>query len=82
MKTVFKAAIAAVALSVATTSGVFIGEAIADQPHMQAALDFLVVARDQLAFASHNKGGHRVEALRLTNAAIDEVRAGIAAAEW
>jgi hypothetical protein len=48
---------------------------------MQAALASLIEARDQLAVASHNKGGHRVEALRLTNAAIDEVRLGMADAE-
>jgi len=49
---------------------------------MQAALDALVTARDQLVAASPNKGGHRLAAIRLTNEAIAEVHAGIAAAEW
>jgi hypothetical protein len=82
MRTSVKSGIAALALSVAVGSGVFIGQAMADQPHMQGALASLMEARDQLAVASRNKGGHRVEALRLTNAAIGEVQAGIADAEW
>ena len=57
------------------------GEATARQPHMQAALADLQAARDQLDIATPNKGGHRVEALRLTNAAIVEVKAGIEHAE-
>jgi hypothetical protein len=81
MRTSIKSGIAAVALSVAVVGGVFIGQAMADQPHMQAALASLIEARDQLHVASHNKGGHRVEALRLTNAAIDEVRGGMEDAE-
>ena len=82
MRTSVKSAIAAVALSVAVAGGVFIGQAMADQPHMQSALASLIEARDQLAVATHNKGGHRVEALRLTNAAIAEVQAGMADAEY
>jgi len=61
--------------------GVFIGQAMAFQPHMQAALGYLQNARAELQAAEHNKGGHRVEALRLTNAAIAETQAGIAAGE-
>ena len=82
MNNFVKGAICAAALATATTSGIFIGQAMADQPHMQAALDALVSARDQLVAASPNKGGHRLEAIRLTNHAIAEVQAGIAAAEW
>jgi hypothetical protein len=69
------------ALTVAIGSAFYAGEATARQPHMRAALDDLQAARDQLQDATHNKGGHRVEALRLTNAAIGEVRAGMEHAE-
>jgi hypothetical protein len=69
------------ALTIAIGSAFFAGEATARQPHMRAALDDLIAARDQLQDASRNKGGHRAEALRLTNAAIDEVRAGMEHAE-
>ena len=82
MNTMIKGAVCAMALGLATTSGRFIGQAMADQPRMQAALDALVTARDQLVAASPNKGGHRLAAIRLTNEAIAEVHAGIAAAEW
>lgn len=82
MNNFVKGAACAAALAMATTSGIFIGQATADQPHMQAALDALVSARDQLVAASPNKGGHRLAAIRLTNDAIAEVREGIAAAEW
>ena len=47
MNTMIKGVIAAAALATATTSGIFIGQAMADQPHMQAALDALIGARDQ-----------------------------------
>ena len=47
------------------------------QPHMQKALASLKIARDQLQTATPDKGGHRVKALELTNAAIDEVEKGI-----
>ena len=50
-----------------------------DQPHMQAALDSLKSARGKLVNANNDKGGHRANALRLINQAIDEVNAGIAA---
>ena len=53
------------------------GEAEAAQPNMQRALRALENARDALQAARSNKGGHRVEALRLVNAAIREVRRGI-----
>ena len=57
------------------------GYAIASQPHMEAALASLQNARTQLEMAKHDKGGHRVEALKLTNLAIDEVKRGIAVGE-
>lgn len=69
------------AASLALGTAFFAGQATARQPHMRAALDDLRAARDQLQDAASNKGGHRVEALRLTNEAIDEVQAGIEHAE-
>ena len=77
MKTGLKTAIAAGGLSVALAAGVFIGEALAAQPHMAAALQYLRSARGELEVASHNKGGHRVEAIRLTDEAIRETEAGM-----
>ena len=59
------------------TAGVFIGQALAAQPHMQAALDDLRAAKGELESAEHNKVGHRAEALRLTNAAIAETITGM-----
>jgi len=66
--------------------GLIIGGAIGGyakmhQPHMLAALDHLKDARAQLEMAEHNKGGHRVEAIKLTNAAIEEVKRGMEAGE-
>ena len=54
--------------------------ALPDQPHMQAALDALQSARNNLDKASADKGGHRAKAIDLVKEAIDEVRAGIQAA--
>jgi hypothetical protein len=53
------------------------GEARADQPHMEAALDALKNARGQLEEATPDKGGHRGAALRLVKQAITEVERGI-----
>jgi hypothetical protein len=75
-----KTGLVVAALAATLTAGVFMGEALAAQPHMQAALDDLRAARSELLEASHNKAGHRAEALRLTNAAIAETEAGMAAA--
>jgi hypothetical protein len=52
-----------------------------DQPHMQAALDALNSALQNLDKAEADKGGHRANAIKLVKQAIDEVNAGIAAAE-
>jgi hypothetical protein len=49
----------------------------ADQPHMQASLQSLLSAKEELQQASRDKGGHRVRAEQLVNQAIAEVRAGI-----
>lgn len=66
-----------VALAGTLATGVFIGQALAAQPHMEAALDDLRAARSELLDAAHNKGGHRAEALRLTNEAIRETEEGM-----
>lgn len=49
-----------------------------NQPHMRAALNSLQAARAQLQTATPDKGGHRVKAIDLVNAAIAEVQRGIA----
>lgn len=81
MKIIAKTGLGVTALAVTLTAGVFIGQALAAQPHMTAALDDLRAARSELNAALHNKGGHRVKALELTNDAITEVQAGIAAGD-
>ena len=50
-----------------------------DQPHMEAALNFLRAARSDLDKATSDKGGYRANAIKLVNQAIDEVKAGIEA---
>jgi hypothetical protein len=57
--------------------GACIGNAVAQQPHMYAALDALRTARAELIAATPNKGGHRARAITLVNQAIDETNAGI-----
>ena len=52
--------------------------AVPDQPNMQAARASLQTAKTELQKATPDKGGHRVNALKLINAAISEVNAGIA----
>ena len=48
-----------------------------DQPHMQAALDFLRSARSELDKAEADKGGFRARAIDLVNRAIDETKRGV-----
>ena len=50
----------------------------AGQPNMENALSALQSARASLLAASPNKGGHRDRAIQLVDAAIHQVRAGIA----
>ncbi|HET9184119.1 MAG TPA: hypothetical protein VFP59_18495 [Candidatus Angelobacter sp.] len=50
-----------------------------DQPHMQAALQALRQAEQQLQAAAHDKQGHRAQALKLTQDAIRQVEMGIKA---
>jgi hypothetical protein len=53
----------------------------ADQPRMQAALDNLRAAKNNLERASSDKGGYRKKALDEVNDAISETKKGIDAAE-
>jgi|ERR1051325_946581 hypothetical protein len=57
---------------------VAIAGAVPDQPMMQAARADLQTAKRELQAAIADKGGHRVNAIRLVNNAIAEVNAGIA----
>ena len=66
-----------IALIVAMGMAYFAGTANADQPRMQVALDALIVAEKQLEQASHDKGGHRVAALKLVRQAKKQVKQGI-----
>jgi hypothetical protein len=77
MKVFSKQTIVAGVLGVTLASGVFIGEALAYQEHMHAALDALRTARHELEDADANKGGHREAAIRLVDEAIAETQAGI-----
>jgi hypothetical protein len=56
---------------------VFDSVAIPDQPHMQAALNYLTTAKSNLDSATADKGGHRKKAIEYVEAAIDEVQKGI-----
>ena len=78
MKTIVKTGLGAAVLGTVLASGVLIGEAMAYQEHMHAALDALRTARSELQASESNKGGHRATAIRLVNQAIDETQAGIA----
>ena len=77
MKTIVKTGIGAAALGTMLATGIFIGEAMAYQSHMHAALDALRTARSELQASTPNKGGHRERAIGLVDQAIDETRAGI-----
>jgi hypothetical protein len=54
-----------------------LGAAAASQPDMESALSALRAARRSLIHADANKGGHRLNAIKLTDQAIAEVQAGI-----
>ena len=53
------------------------GLGVAAQPNMQDALTALRNARRALIDAAPDKGGHRVNAIKLTDQAISEVLAGM-----
>jgi hypothetical protein len=77
---VSKSALTRLAVVAAIALSSFVGGCVvAAQPHMQNALGALQNARAELQVAERDKGGHRVNALRLINEAIGEVQAGIAA---
>ncbi len=62
----------------ALLGGAFLaGQASADQPRMQRALDYLQSAYRELERAEPDKGGHRAKAMTRVRQAMDEVRAGI-----
>jgi hypothetical protein len=67
----------AVTAALAGALGGFAATVAADQPLMQSALTHLEAAERDLDKATNDKGGHRVEALRLVRAAQKEVRKGI-----
>jgi hypothetical protein len=60
-------------------SGAF--SVLPDQPNMQAALDHLREAKNNLERASTDKGGFRMKAIDEVNKAIDETKKGIDAGE-
>jgi hypothetical protein len=64
-------------LVTALVCGFLAARAFADQPHMQAALEHLRAARQQLEVAAADKAGHRVKAIRLVNEAIAQVERGL-----
>jgi hypothetical protein len=53
------------------------GIALASQPHMVNARNYLNDALTELNAASSNHGGHRENAIKYVNDAIDEVNLGI-----
>ena len=64
----------------ALTGGAFgTGIAVAAQPHMFNALHALQNARAELQAAETDKAGHRVEAIRFIDRAINQVKLGIGA---
>jgi len=69
--------VVALLIVTAIASGFVAGRASADQPHMQAALEHLRLARAELEKADRDKGGHREAAVKLTLDAIAEVERGI-----
>ena len=74
MKTIFRCQI----LTVAFAAVSLIQTARADQGHMERALNALYRARYELSQASHDKGGHRVNAIQIINQAIQQIKRGIA----
>ena len=63
-------------------AGLALGTALqaqADQPHMQKALNHLQGALGELQTATHDKGGHRANAVELVQKAIRQVEMGIEA---
>jgi len=78
MTITIKRALIVAAVAALPAIGFVAGQATANQPHMQNALDRLRGARAELSAAAPDKGGHRVRAIDLVDRAISETRAGIA----
>jgi len=74
---VFVAAIVIAASLVIWSSSQLKAQAQERQPHMQAALQHLKEAQEELRAAEHDKGGHRGNAMKLVEQAIAEVDAGV-----
>jgi len=53
------------------------GPRVDHQPRMDAALEDLRAARQELERAAPNKGGHREKAIELIDRAINQVKEGI-----
>lgn len=64
-------------LLAAVAFGFLGGRAVADQPHMRAALEHLRAARAELEVSDRDKGGHRARALHLVQDAIGQVEMGV-----
>ena len=67
----------ALCLTVAVAGGMVLQTGFAEQGHMDKALGFLQNARYELNQSSRDKGGHRTEAVRLIDQAIEQVKLGI-----
>ena len=81
MKLDIRTALIAGGFAATLGTGIFVGQAIAGQPHMEAALGSLQTARSELQMATANKGGHRVKAIADIDDAIEQVRRGMDAAD-
>ena len=81
MRTAVKSTLSVVALSATLVTGIFIGQAVAQHPHMRSALDDLRAAKGELLAAMPNKAGHRDRAINLVNDAIAQVQMGIDAGQ-
>ncbi|MGH6988517.1 MAG: hypothetical protein ACREFD_07620 [Stellaceae bacterium] len=76
-------ALAAAIFAVGVTgAGLMPSSAYAYQPRMHNALHDLHHALHALRYGATNKGGHRLEAMRLIEQAIAQIHAGIAYANY
>ena len=64
-------------IAVLFVAGSSVGAWAEKQPHMKGALENLRQAKAQLEKADPDKGGHRAEAIKLIDQAIQEVKAGV-----
>jgi len=68
-------------LTVAIVGFALLQDVFARQGRMDKALELLRSARSELQEGAGDKGGHRVEAIRLIDQAINQVKQGIATGE-